>query len=92
MYRFKEPIDESFLNLLWAVTISIYLAGGMVGIFSAGYFADKFGRRNGLQISHIVAVLAAVFFGAARPTRLFELIIVGRFIIGLSAGTILRHL
>ena len=88
IYRFKEPVGKSLLNLLWAITISIYLVGGMVGIFSSGYFADKFGRRNALQLSHIFAVLAAIFFGMARPTGLFELIIVGRLIIGFSTGNI----
>lgn len=86
IYRFKEPIQKSLLNFLWAFTVSIYLAGGMVGIFSAGYFADKFGRRGALQFSHIFAVLAAIFFGIARPTGYFELLILGRFIIGFSTG------
>jgi MFS family permease len=58
----------------------------MVGIFSAGYFADKFGRKGALQFSHIFAVLAAIFFGIARPAGHFELLIVGRLIIGFSTG------
>ena len=60
----------------------------MVGIFSAGYFADKFGRRGAIQFSHIFAILAAIFFGIARPAGHFELIIVGRLIIGFSTGAL----
>lgn len=84
--RYNKLISTSLLNFLWAFTVSVYLAGGMVGIFLAGYFANRFGRRGALQFSHIFAVLAAVFFGISRPLKVYELLIVGRFIIGFSAG------
>lgn len=58
----------------------------MIGVFTAGYFADKFGRRGAIQFSHIFAVFSAIFFGAGKPAGLFELIVVGRLIIGLSTG------
>lgn len=58
----------------------------MVGIFSAGYFADKFGRRGALQFCHVFAIFAAIFFGIARPSCCFEFVIVGRLVVGFSAG------
>ena len=59
-----------------------------MGIFTAGFFADKFGRKGALQFSHIFAVIAAIFFGIARPAARFELVIVGRLIIGFSTGNL----
>ncbi|XP_046863615.1 solute carrier family 2, facilitated glucose transporter member 1-like [Xenia sp. Carnegie-2017] len=84
--RFNKKMSDSLLNFLWAFTVSIYLAGGMIGIFSAGYLANRFGRRGAIQLSHILAFAAALFFGIAKPSKRFEMIIVARFLIGLSSG------
>jgi len=37
-------IDDYTLTFLWSLTTAIYLPGGMIGAFSAGYLADRIGR------------------------------------------------
>jgi len=37
-------IDDYMLTFLWSLTTAIYLPGGMIGAFSAGYLADRIGR------------------------------------------------
>jgi len=40
-------IDDYMLTFLWSLTTAIYLPGGMIGAFSAGYLADRIGRSAG---------------------------------------------
>ena len=42
--RFSSSPSESVIDILWATSVSIYLVGGCAGAFSAGWFADRFGR------------------------------------------------
>lgn len=37
-------------------------------------------------MNNIIAILAAILMGISFPTGLFELLIVGRFLIGINSG------
>jgi len=37
-------MDDYMLTFLWSLTTAMYLPGGMIGAFSAGYLADRIGR------------------------------------------------
>jgi len=41
---YNLEISASELTFLWAVTVSIYIFGGMISAAIAGALADKFGR------------------------------------------------
>ncbi|XP_064642899.1 solute carrier family 2, facilitated glucose transporter member 1-like [Lineus longissimus] len=77
---------ETSLNLVWSLTVAIYLVGGMVGAFTAGFYADKFGRRNALLICHIYQFVAAILFGCCRVANSLEMMIIGRIIVGYGCG------
>jgi len=38
------PMSDSFLTLLWSVTVSMYPLGGFFGSFMVGPLVNKFGR------------------------------------------------
>ena len=38
---------ESTLTVLWSLTTTLWVVGGMVGAFTSGFIADKFGRFVG---------------------------------------------
>ena len=42
--HYGGSVSDSLLNILWSVTVSVYLVGGCAGAFSAGWLANKFGR------------------------------------------------
>ncbi|KAM9330826.1 solute carrier family 2, facilitated glucose transporter member 11-like [Gastrophryne carolinensis] len=84
--RYHSYIDESLLTLIWSVIVSIFTLGGLIGTFIGGHAAAKIGRKRALLANNSLALLAAFFMGIAGPVGLFELLIVGRFLIGLNAG------
>ncbi|XP_071980532.1 solute carrier family 2, facilitated glucose transporter member 11-like isoform X1 [Engystomops pustulosus] len=84
--RYHSQLHEDLLTLIWSVIASVFTVGGLVGTFIGGHAAVKLGRKQTLLVNNVVAILAALFMGVARPAGLFELLIVGRFLIGMNAG------
>ncbi|KAM5193897.1 solute carrier family 2, facilitated glucose transporter member 11-like [Mantella aurantiaca] len=84
--RYHSQLDESLRTLIWSVIASVFTLGGLIGTFIGGLFAAKIGRQQTLLVNNVAAILAALFMGIAQPARLYELLIVGRFLIGLNAG------
>uniref|UniRef100_A0A1I8FJE1 MFS domain-containing protein n=1 Tax=Macrostomum lignano TaxID=282301 RepID=A0A1I8FJE1_9PLAT len=81
-----EPAP-TFLTLIWSVIISAFVGAGALGSFSSGVFAlRKFGRRRGLFINHLLAFASAAAEMAAYYCKVYELLIVGRAIIGFNSG------
>lgn len=46
--RGTEFDSDDTISLLFSVAVSVCLVGGMIGGLSAGYVADRFGRRNAI--------------------------------------------
>ncbi|XP_051163072.1 solute carrier family 2, facilitated glucose transporter member 1-like isoform X2 [Leptopilina boulardi] len=74
------------LTFIFAIIVSIFCLGGMVGGCSVGYVADRFGRKGGLLLNNILVFLTVLFEGLAKPTSSYYMFIIGRFIIGINSG------
>ncbi|XP_001950963.1 solute carrier family 2, facilitated glucose transporter member 1 isoform X2 [Acyrthosiphon pisum] len=81
-----KPTDQTQVTLIWAVAVSIFCVGGMVGGLSTGFVAEKFGRKGGLLVSNALVILSAALQGVSKMYSSYELIIIGRFIIGINSG------
>ncbi|KAJ2706843.1 hypothetical protein FB645_001291 [Coemansia sp. IMI 203386] len=71
-------------DTVYSLATSIFAVGGLVGSLSAGWMAEKWGRRGALivnNISFIVGPLLMAF--SVSPAML----IVGRFVSGIGSGT-----
>ncbi|KAK7899284.1 hypothetical protein WMY93_020137 [Mugilogobius chulae] len=44
MERYGEPISQGMCTIVWSVSVAIFSVGGMVGSFSVGVMANRFGR------------------------------------------------
>lgn len=44
MERYGEPIKPGVCTIVWSFAVAIFSVGGMVGSFSVGVIANKFGR------------------------------------------------
>ncbi|XP_005988781.1 solute carrier family 2, facilitated glucose transporter member 1 [Latimeria chalumnae] len=86
MNRYGESIHPSTLTSLWSLSVAIFSVGGMIGSFSVGLFLNRFGRRNSMLMVNILAFISSALMGFCKLASSFEMIILGRFIIGVYSG------
>lgn len=90
--RYGEDITEEFIKQLYSVAVSIFAIGGMVGGFSGGWIANRFGRKGGLLLNNILGISGACLMGFTKVVGSYEMLFLGRFIIGVNCGRLLRLL
>ncbi|XP_024589298.1 solute carrier family 2, facilitated glucose transporter member 3 [Neophocaena asiaeorientalis asiaeorientalis] len=84
--RFENPPSEVVLTSLWSLSVAIFSVGGMVGSFSVGLFVNRFGRRNSMLIVNLLAITGGCLMGFCKIAESFEMLILGRLVIGLFCG------
>lgn len=53
--RYGEDISEEFIQQLYSVAVSIFAIGGMLGGFSGGWMANRFGRFVANNFNHALS-------------------------------------
>ncbi|XP_053548786.1 solute carrier family 2, facilitated glucose transporter member 3 [Bombina bombina] len=86
IHRYQKSISNELLLSLWSLSVAIFSIGGMVGSLSVGFFANKFGRRNAMLLVNITALLGGAFMALSKLAWSPEMLIIGRFIIGIFSG------
>ncbi|XP_076754132.1 solute carrier family 2, facilitated glucose transporter member 1 isoform X1 [Xylocopa sonorina] len=86
MNRTGTPTKQSEVTMIWSIAVSIFCVGGMIGGSLVGSVADRFGRKGGLLLNNILVLLTVIFEGCAKAAKSYEMIIIGRFLIGINAG------
>ena len=66
--------------------MNTFLIGGMIGGLSGGWLANKLGRKKGLLYSQSLSLAGAILSGCSEPAGSYEMIIIGRLLIGLACG------
>ncbi|XP_056897629.1 solute carrier family 2, facilitated glucose transporter member 1-like [Takifugu flavidus] len=84
--RFSEAISENALTALWSLSVAIFSVGGMLGSFSVGLFLSRFGRKNSMLVANVLAFVAVAFMSFSKLAASFEMLIIGRFIVGVYSG------
>uniref|UniRef100_A0A8C0BRB2 Solute carrier family 2, facilitated glucose transporter member 5 n=1 Tax=Buteo japonicus TaxID=224669 RepID=A0A8C0BRB2_9AVES len=90
--RYGFSVDESTLTLLWSVTVSIFAIGGLVGAIIVTPIVKFFGRKRTLLLNNLFAVTAALLMSLSLLAGSFEMLILGRIIMGVDAGISLSAL
>ncbi|XP_062964584.1 solute carrier family 2, facilitated glucose transporter member 9 [Cynocephalus volans] len=90
--RRGHPIDPDSLTLLWSVTVSIFAIGGLVGTLMVKMIGKVLGRKHTLLVNNGFAISAALLMSCSLQAKAFEMLIVGRFIMGIDAGIALSAL
>uniref|UniRef100_A0A4W6FQJ3 Solute carrier family 2 member 3a n=1 Tax=Lates calcarifer TaxID=8187 RepID=A0A4W6FQJ3_LATCA len=86
MERYGEPISPGVCTIVWSVAVAIFSVGGMVGSFSVGVMADRFGRRRSMFLVNSLAVIGGLLMGFSTMCSSYEMVIAGRLVIGLFCG------
>ncbi|NXT79746.1 GTR1 protein, partial [Zapornia atra] len=89
LHRYNATISPATLTTLWSLSVAIFSLGGMFGSFFVGIFVNHFGRRNSLLMSNVLTFVSTILMGFSKMALSFEMLILGRFIIGLYAGFII---
>ncbi|XP_039437480.1 glucose transporter type 1 isoform X6 [Culex pipiens pallens] len=84
--RYGEDISEEFIQQLYSVAVSIFAIGGMLGGFSGGWMANRFGRKGGLLMNNVLGITGACLMGFTKMSHSYEILFLGRFIIGVNCG------
>ncbi|MBN3294661.1 GTR5 protein, partial [Polypterus senegalus] len=84
--RYDSYIDDSYLTLLWSISVSMYPLGGFFGSLMVAPLVNKLGRKGTLLFNNIFSIVPAILMGASEAAKSFEMVIVARVIIGVCAG------
>lgn len=84
--RTLEPMGETTITSLYALIVAIFAVGGMFGGLAAGWWSNFFGRKFGMILNNIIGVAACVMMYLSRTASAYEMIIVGRLLVGISCG------
>ncbi|KAL4220891.1 Solute carrier 2 [Mactra antiquata] len=81
-----EIADDNFIELMWSITVSLFVFFGMIGAFASGKIADTFGRKKGMVIITFIMFIAAIFGGVASVAKSPECLMLSRVFVGLHNG------
>ena len=77
-----KNLTNGTLNTLWSITNGLFPLGGVFGGLSSGFFADNFGRKNGLILINILVIITACLNIMSKYVVSIETLMTGRFISG----------
>ncbi|CAG9585097.1 unnamed protein product [Danaus chrysippus] len=84
--RYDLPLDNKWLNVLWSAVVSTFIVGGCIGSLLGSVLADKLGRKKATISTNILFICGGVMFLLCRAANSVEMMIVGRFLVGLAGG------
>uniref|UniRef100_A0A665W6A1 Solute carrier family 2, facilitated glucose transporter member 1-like n=1 Tax=Echeneis naucrates TaxID=173247 RepID=A0A665W6A1_ECHNA len=84
--RYGEPFSPGTNTMVWSFSVAIFSVGGMIGSFSVGAMVNKFGRRKSMLLNNILAIIGGILMGLSTLSRSFEMVIIGRLVIGVFCG------
>ncbi|KAM6318268.1 solute carrier family 2, facilitated glucose transporter member 11-like [Podargus strigoides] len=58
----------------------------MIGCLCSGYLTAKYGKKKCLLCNNLLMIVAASIMGCSKIAQSFEMILIGRFMCGISAG------
>merc|ERR1712223_1329143 len=81
-----ENMTYKASTFLYAIAVAVFALGGMCGGFVGGWVANKLGRKGGLMFNNFIGVFGAVAMGCSKFLASYELLILGRYLIGINCG------
>ncbi|XP_029437858.1 solute carrier family 2, facilitated glucose transporter member 4 isoform X1 [Rhinatrema bivittatum] len=80
------PIAEGTLQMLWSLSVSIFSIGGMISSFLVGLISEWLGRKKAMLLNNLLAFVGGGMMALSKAVQSYEMMILGRFIIGAYSG------
>lgn len=90
--RYNQSITEESVTLLWTISVSIFAIGGLVGALIVTPAVKYFGRKRTLLLNNVFAIVSAGLMAFSQLAGSLEMMILGRFIMGIDGGISLSAL
>uniref|UniRef100_A0A6Q2YQI5 Major facilitator superfamily (MFS) profile domain-containing protein n=1 Tax=Esox lucius TaxID=8010 RepID=A0A6Q2YQI5_ESOLU len=90
--RYGEPIRADMVTTLWSITVSIFAIGGLLGALCVTLLMKVLGRKGTLLLNNSFAMISALLLALGEKAGSFEMLIIGRFIMGVDSGISLSAL
>lgn len=84
--RFGVSADTGTIDFIYAIVVAIFAVGGMIGALMTAYVSERFGRKGGILLNNVFIFAAALLMGFSKYSRSYEMLIVGRFFVGVNSG------
>ncbi|XP_037944785.1 solute carrier family 2, facilitated glucose transporter member 3-like [Teleopsis dalmanni] len=84
--QYSVVLSDAAMNTLWSAIVSVFLLGGIVGAIGGAWMSNKFGRKACMLLCASLLLNGAILFYCCRLFKSVELLVIGRFIVGISAG------
>uniref|UniRef100_T1J8V7 Major facilitator superfamily (MFS) profile domain-containing protein n=1 Tax=Strigamia maritima TaxID=126957 RepID=T1J8V7_STRMM len=78
--------SETQVDCVWASVVSVYCLGATVGSLFISYVVERFGIRKSLSVNNVILVIGVAFICLAFYVKSYELMVIGRFVIGVNTG------
>ncbi|CAF0825203.1 unnamed protein product [Rotaria sp. Silwood1] len=79
-------MSQSTITLIFSLAVSIFALGGMIGGLFGGIITNRLGRKGGMYLNNVISSIACICMFLSKPIYSYELLIIGRFLIGLACG------
>ena len=82
----EEMFSDDKVDFIWATVVSSFAAGGIFGSALGGWLSERFGRKGGLILNTSFGVIGGVVMTFSHLAHSYEMIIIGRFLVGIHCG------
>lgn len=77
-------------HILWGITNSLFVIGGLTGALTSKYVLDSFGRKNGILFHYLFSIIGSIFIFIPPYLHMSKfgpiLLKLGRFFQGIQGG------
>ena len=87
--RYNVDLASDSLLSYFSIAVSAFNVGEIVGVLFLNWFADVLGRQKGLLYTQIFSILGAIFMGSCRSVSSYEMLVIGRLLVGISSGLLI---
>ncbi|ELU18919.1 hypothetical protein CAPTEDRAFT_161693 [Capitella teleta] len=84
--RYGTPMPEATIDILWSVAVAITAVGGCIGGLLGAEWANRLGRKRGMFFNTFSGLVAALLMSLSKPAHSYEMLIIGRLVIGFHCG------